>query len=55
MEAHRKDPKYQFLWKQTREGKKKGEQADYELNHKQLLIYQNKICIPNQMSLKGGI
>ena len=46
-EESKKDPEYQFMWQQAKGYKKQGEYADYEIDKYGLLIFKERICIPN--------
>ena len=47
-----KDPEYNFMWQQAKEFKYQGKSSNYEVNKDGLLIFKNKIVVPNRMELK---
>ena len=47
-----KDPEYEFLWQQAQDSKEQGRLGDYEINQDGLLVFKERIVIPNRMELK---
>jgi len=46
-EVANKDPKYTFLWQQTKEALLKEEKSEFRINYDNLLTFRNRIYIPN--------
>lgn len=54
-EAAQKDPEYSYLWQQVKSAQSSAKQREYSINSKNLLLFKNRIYVPNQLSLKQSM